>query len=165
MKCRSMKGAAPTIDVVLEGFFGERMRGGPAGMKQRRLRSLDLRLREYLEVEGDRVLVTADLELLAIERQFDPVGAFCRTMRAEDLVFALPGFLERCLPEDLVDVRLQLATVEALMAWLIRRLIDQTGLECVLLDVFVALRRGRADLRARRATVSAAARQVNSEPG
>ena len=137
----------PTIDAILTEFFGER-RGSSPGLKQRRLRALELRLRDYLEAEGDRILVTADLELLASERQFDPAGAFCRTMRAEDLVFALLGFLERCVPDEAVDARLQLTTIEALMASLIRRgLIDQTGLECILLDVSGALRRGRAELR------------------
>jgi hypothetical protein len=149
-----MNGVRPTIDVVLDGFFGERARGGPAGMKQRRLRSLELRLREYLEAEGDGILVTDDGELLAVERQFDAVGAFCRTMHADDLVFALPGFLERCVPEGLVDLRLQLSTIEALMAWLIRTgLLDSTGLECIMLDVGSTLRRGRAELRERRAAL------------
>ncbi len=156
-----MSSATPTIDIVLDGFFAERLsgsaRGGPTGMRQRRLRSLELRLRDYLEAEGGGVLVTSDCELLAIERQFDPVGAFCRTMHSDDLVFALPGFLERCVPVDLTDSRLQLSTIEALTSWLIRRrLIDQTGLECVLLDVGAALRRGRAGLRARRAALGAA---------
>ena len=159
----------PTIDVILEMFFLEQVvpagwvfgGGGSAGprpsptqrppMTQRRLRSLEGRLRDYLEVEGEHILVTADIELLASERQFDPAGAFCRTMHADDLLFSLPGFLERCVPADLTDTRLQLATIDALTSWLLRRgLIDGAGLECILLDVDAALRQGREDLRRRR---------------
>lgn len=161
--------STPTIDVILEAFFLERVLPGvrsslkgdavaarPLPMTQRRLRSLEFRLRDYLEVEGEHILVTADLELLASERQFDPDGAFCRTMRADDLLFALPGFLKRCVPEDLADTRLQLATIEALTSWLLRRrLVDQSGLECTLLDLEAALRHGRADLRRRRAEAAA----------
>jgi hypothetical protein len=147
--------AAPTIDVILEAFFLEQgITASP--MRQRRLKSLEFRLCDYLEVEGERILVTADLELLASERQFDPEGAFRRTMHADDLLFALPGFLERCVPADLTDGRLHVATIGALASWLItRRLIDQAGLECILLDVDAALRRGKADLRVRRAAARA----------
>jgi len=161
--------ATPTIDAILEGFFLERVvcaprvsaRSGaaaarPSPVMQRRLRSLEIRLRDYLEAEGERVLVTGDLEVLASERQFDPGGAFCRTMRADDLLFALPGFLERCVPADLTDTRLQLATIDALTSWLLKSgLINPWGLECTLLDVDAALRRGRADLRSRRAAARA----------
>ena len=149
--------SGPTIDAILEAFFVERVVSA-SPMRQRRLRSLEYRLRDCLEVEGERILVTADLELLASEREFDPDGAFCRTMRADDLLFALPGFVERYVPEDLTDTRLQLATIEVLTAWLLRRrLIDQWRLECTLLDLEVALRHGRADLRRRRREVRAEA--------
>jgi hypothetical protein len=145
----------PTIDALLGAFFSERLEGA-GGTRQRRLRSLEARLRAHLEAEGEHILVTADLELLASERQFDPSDAFCRTMRADDLLFALPGFLERCVPADAVDRRLQLTTIEALVAWLIRkRLIDQYQSECIMLDVGAELRRGRADLRARREAAGA----------
>ena len=166
---RRMRVGTPTIDVILEMFFLERVvpagwlvGGGDSGgprpsgtqrppMTQRRLRSLEGRLRDYLEIEGEHILVTADIELLASERQFDPTGAFCRTMHADDLLFALPGFLQRCVPADLTDTRLQLATIDALTSWLLRRgLIDGAGLECTLLDVDAALRQGREDLRRRR---------------
>jgi hypothetical protein len=138
-----------TIDVIVTEFFDERLVG--AGSTRRgRLRFLEKSLRDYLEAEGERILVSADLVLLTSERQFDPHGAFCRTMHADDLVFALPGFLERCVPADVTDFRVQLATIEALVAWLIRkRQIDPYMSECILLDVGAGLRRGRAELRSR----------------
>lgn len=136
----------PTIDDILRSFFALRLEGA-TGVRRRRILLVHDTLRLYLEREGFRVLTTGDLVLLQLERALDPTDGFTRTMHADDLVFALPGYLEQPMA-DRLDRRVRRTLVEALVDRLIAlRFIDEYELACPLLDLRAALDRGRADDR------------------
>lgn len=136
----------PTIDDILRGFFALRLEGA-TGVRRRRILLVHDTLRLYLEREGHHVLTTGDLALLALERAIDPTDGFTRTMHADDLIFALPGYLEQPLA-DRLDRQMQRTLIGALVNRLLElRFVDGYGLECPLLDIQAALRRGRAEDR------------------
>lgn len=134
-----------TIDDILHSFF--LTEGfGKKGTAHRRIRFVELTLREYLEESGSGILTTWDRALLALEVLDEPNGAFCRTMHADDLVFALPGYL-RLSPLDTTDRRTQLRVVEHLVAFIKRcALIDEQDMACPLLEVGAAILDGRRAL-------------------
>jgi hypothetical protein len=131
-----------TIDEILRRFF-DRQLDQQRGMKRTRIVLVEQRLRECLEAEAERILVTADLQILAAERQFQPAGAVARTMHADDLVFILSLFVrDPWLPDDPVQRGTQLRLADALTGHLLLyRLVDFDGLSCPLLEI-----RGGIDL-------------------
>ena len=101
---------------------------------------------------------SADLIVLAAEREFGHDGAVARIMSASDLVVVLPILTaEPWLPAGPVQQRMHLVIVEALMATMIvRRLIDRHELCGPMFDVRCAPDREHARLRfERRQTVAA----------
>ena len=108
----------PTIDDHFERFFADER----IGLRPAAARRLDLvraHLEGYLDEHGYRILTTGQLVVLHIERQLAPHGAFVRTMHADDLLFALPGYLDPAhrLPTP-TDAKAQVQTVRNLVRFL-----------------------------------------------
>ena len=57
-------------------------------------------LRDCCEAEGERVLETDGIAVVAAEREFNPISVIVRTMHAADLVFILTLFVEPPWPFD-----------------------------------------------------------------
>ena len=137
----------PNIDGILVAFFG-REREGKKGLTLQRIDLVERLLRQYLDAAGDRILVDDDRILLAAEREFEPDGAFARTMHADDLVFTLPNFLNTVASLEPLDRRVQLRMVDRLIGFLLGEgLVDQGELFRPLLEARVAIDNGRAQLR------------------
>jgi hypothetical protein len=143
-----MPTSRPSIDEILTAFFA-RERAASAGVRARRLDRIEASLRRCLEVDCDRVLDERGLSLLEVERVFEPAGAFARSMRADDLAFALLVFLEdRWLEADPGDRRLQVRVALRIVDFLLeRRLIDERDLACPLIELKVQAGHVRARLR------------------
>lgn len=143
-----MSPIGPSIDEILTAFLA-RERAAASGRRVDRLQRVERRLRSCLETDCDRVLDGGGASLLAAERVLEPDGAFARSMRADDLVFALVVVLgDRWLPEDVADRRLQVRIALRLVDFLLeRRLIDERDLACPLIELKVRASRLRAALR------------------
>jgi len=146
-----MTKSQPTIDDILNEFFGQQA-ATRKGRAQQRVRAVERLLRECLETEGYRVLVDRDLVILAAEREFHPSDAFVRSMRADDLIFALPVYLSATwLQAELLLRQQQLILTDKLCGFIIgRRLIDQGDLCCPLIDIRCAIDRGKRALNEER---------------
>ena len=109
------------------------------------------RLVAYLEALDERLLTESGVAMLEVERALRPEGALLRVATAEDLLYALPGFvgLDRDgLPAS--DARAQLrVSVDCRSLIMRRRLVDPVGHSCVSIEFDGALRRARSALRAR----------------
>jgi len=143
-----MPSRRPSIDEILTAFFA-REHAAASGIRSQRLERIEAALRGCLEADCDRVLDERGLSLLAVERVFDPDGAFARSMRADDLVFALLVFLDdRWLQPDAGDRRLQVRIALRIVDFLLeRRLVDERDLACPLIELKIAAARVRARLR------------------
>jgi hypothetical protein len=143
-----MPTSRPSIDEILTTFFA-RERAAASGTRSQRVDRVEATLRRCLEVDCDRVLDDRGLSLLHVERIFEPAGAFARSMRADDLAFALLVFLEdRWLAADPSDRRLQVRMALRIVDFLLeRRLIDERDLACPLVELKVQASRIRAQLR------------------
>ncbi|TFC48893.1 hypothetical protein E3T24_12550 [Cryobacterium sp. TmT2-59] len=147
-----MTPSVPTIDDIL-GHVIHAERERATGVKRRRIDLVESLLRECLETDGERILVEPDRVLLAAERQFEPDGAFTRTMHAEDLLFVLPLFLTSpWLRPNHLEQRVQLDLAEILATAVMRSgLVPREGRQCILMDIRGAIDRGRWELyRAKR---------------
>ena len=151
-----------TINEILIPFFAARL-DGKKGVTRRRIDAVEQQLRDCLEAEAERILVTSDLLLLAAEREFDPVGAVARTMHADDLVFILSIFVKpQWQPTDPIQRRTQLRLTELLTGYLLgRRLVDQDGLCCPLIEIQIGIDHGRAELMSQRLASSAVDSSAN----
>jgi hypothetical protein len=143
-----MPSSRPSIDEILTAFFA-REHAAASGIRSLRLERIEAGLRRCLEQDCDRVLDERGLALLRVERVFDPEGAFARSMRADDLVFALLVLLEdRWLEPDPGDRRLQVRIALRIVDFLLeRRLVDERDLACPLIELKVEASRVRARLR------------------
>jgi hypothetical protein len=143
-----MSSSRPSIDEILTAFFA-REHATASGIRSSRLEGIEAGLRRCLEVDCDRVLDERGLSLLRVERVLEPHGAFARSMRADDLVFALIVFLEdRWLAADAGDRRLQVRIALRIVDFLLeRRLVDERDLACPLIELKVEVSRVRARLR------------------
>ena len=121
------------------------------GVRVRRIRLVEERLRACLEDEFQRVLVTGDLVLVAAEREREPLNAVARVGNGEDLIYLFSIFLSSpWLLDDPTDRRVQFRVVEHFTAWLIaHKHVRSYGLECALLDLRYAINSGRRALRTR----------------
>jgi hypothetical protein len=139
---------SPSIDEILTAFFA-REHAAASGIRSRRLERIEAGLRRCLETDCDRVLDDRGLSLLRVERVFEPEGAFARSMHADDLVFALPVYLDgRWLQPDPGDRRLQVRIALRIVDFLLeRRLIDERDLACPLIELKVEASHVRARLR------------------
>ena len=142
-----MTGTKPTIDKILSDFFAAELEG-KRGVTRERIDFVEVTLRQYLETEGERVLVSDDATLLAQEPEFEPESAFSRTMHAEDLIFAIAGYLNSRCPRDPVLLRVQLRMIARLIAWILgNELVEQSEILSPLLEARAAIDCGRAQLR------------------
>lgn len=143
-----MPSSRPSIDEILTAFFA-REHAPASGARSRRLERVEAALRRCLELDCERVLDDRGLSLLEVERVFEPDGAFARSMRADDLAFALLVFLEdRWLEPDPADRRLQVRIALRIVDFLLeRRLLDERDLACPLIELKVQASRIRARLR------------------
>jgi hypothetical protein len=137
----------PTIRSILAEFFDEETAHKRGVIRQRNL-AVQTMLGRYLELEGERTLTDPGVAILHAERAFEPNGAFARTMRAEDLLVALTGFLEP--PWLAIDPLLrhrQLALTASLVDFLCRELlIDEWGASCFLLETRARIDRAKQAL-------------------
>ncbi|MGO4103370.1 hypothetical protein AB4Y63_05410 [Leifsonia sp. YAF41] len=143
-----MKTQRPTIDPILRQFFDDSV-ANKSGLARSRIELVERRLRECLESEAERILVSDDKEILAAERQFAWEGAVARTMHADDLIFILMLFVrDPWLPDNPVQRATQLRLTEYLTAQVLTaRLIDQEQMSCQLIDLRVGIDREKAALR------------------
>ncbi len=139
----------PTIDEILNPFFHLTLQG-TTGIRRRRIEAVEQQLRRCIETEGDRILGTEDLLVVASERAFAAEGAIARTMHADDLVFVLTLFVSPpWLAADPLLLRVQLTVVERLTARLLHhRLVHYGDLSCPLLDIGAGIDHARRDLKA-----------------
>ncbi|NKX53517.1 hypothetical protein [Arthrobacter mobilis] len=117
--------AAPAINEVLARFLEHCCRGRQPVTVDRYLR-INEHLKLFLETRGQDHVCAEDARWLAFERQFQPYGAFCRLLRADALLAALPEFLggSWLMPHG-VDCRVQASQSSRLVHWLIcRGLVD-----------------------------------------
>jgi hypothetical protein len=139
----------PTIDEILNPFFHLTLLG-TTGIRRRRIEAVEGQLRRCMETEGDRILESEDLLVVASERAFAPEGAIARTMHADDLVFVLTIFVSPpWLVSDGLLLRVQLTIAERLTARLLHhRLVHYGDLSCPLLDIGAGIATARRDLKA-----------------
>jgi hypothetical protein len=141
----------PTISDLLDDFFVRYQPNAPVAV-QSRIETVRRDLDRHLDLEGPRILTTGQLAILETEKQFDPVGAFARTMHADDLYYALEcyarpqhAFEDASLRETQLDVVAALA--ESL--WRSRFVSSRNVSECTVLELEIALKRGRDELKRR----------------
>lgn len=138
----------PLIDEILTAFFTPRVELA-TGIARRRIEQVERRLRECCEADGERILETDGLEIVAAERQFNPVRVITRTMQAPDLLFILTLFAQPpWLVDDRLACRAQLRLIGELTNFLVRqRLVDANDYACPILDIGGSVRRGLDALR------------------
>ena len=141
----------PTIADLLDDFFIGYQPNAPVAV-QARIDVVRNDLERHLDLEGPRVLTTSQLTILDTEKQFDPAGAFARTMHADDLYYALEHYLGLAQAFEEVSLReTQLDVVAALAEFLWRRrLVSARNVsECTVIEFDIALKRGRDALKNR----------------
>jgi hypothetical protein len=144
---------SPSIDTVLDAFFAGYQPGASAAVR-RRVDAARAALERSLEAEAARILTTPQLERLGVEMGIDPVGAVTRTMRPDDLYYALPLCLHPVHAlDDLAERETQLDVIAALADYLWRaRLITGKHIsECTIIEFDIAIRRGREFVKTARA--------------
>ena len=141
----------PTISDLLDDFFVGYQPNAPVGV-QARIDIVRNDLEEHLDLEGPRILSASQLAVVDNEKQFDPIGAFARTMHADDLYYALQHYLDPAHAFDDVSLReTQLDVVAALAEslWRTRQVSSRNVSECTVIEFEIALRRGREQLKSR----------------
>ena len=135
-----MQTQRPTIDPILRQFFDTQL-ADKTGLARSRIEFVERRLRECVEAEAERILVSGDLAILAAEREFAQDGAVARTMHADDLIFILSLFVrDPWLSDDPVQRATQLRLSEYLTSHLlVARLVDREEVVCPLIDIRVAI--------------------------
>jgi hypothetical protein len=138
---------SPTLAPLFDVFFRDQVDGQSAAAASR-TRAVRAHLEAYLDEHADGVLTTGSLALLNAERQFTARGAFVRTMHADDLLFALPGYLspDHRMPAP-AAARSQVVLVGRLAQWLwTEGHLPRHGLECGIHELEAALSRARREL-------------------
>ena len=138
----------PSINEILTTFFAARVELA-TGIARRRIEHVERRLRDCCEADGERVLETDDLAIVAVEREFDPVAVITRTMHAPDLLFILTLFVKPpWLFDDRLARRAQLKLSSELTRFLVaHRLVDYADYVCPILDIGASVRDGLFALR------------------
>jgi len=138
---------SPTLAPLFDVFFRDQV-DGQSPSAATRTRAVRADLEAYLDEHADRTLTTGSLALLNAEREFSPRGAFVRTMHADDLLFALPGYLtpERRMRTP-AAARSQVVLIGRLAQWLwTEGHLPRHGLECGIHELEAALSRARREL-------------------
>ncbi len=108
----------PIIAPTLEVFFDRNTDGLPPREVARQREVLD-HLVDYLEGCDGSFLTTGQLAVLRAERASNPDRAFVRTMRTDDLFYALYGYLDAENALEPVELRrAQVRFVEQLCTWM-----------------------------------------------
>lgn len=104
-------------------------------------------LHRYLEETGHRILETQQLPYFRREQHKDPADAFCRSFYAEEVIYALPGFLvPPWLYSNPTNRRIQISQTARLTEWLCKSgYVDRHWHSCAVLEVEGAVRRARAE--------------------
>ena len=159
-----MTTSQPTIDEILRPFFDRRLEG-TTGIKRQRIERVEQLLRTCLEAEGEQILVERDRTILAAERAFQAEGAFARTMRADDLAYVLPIFLEPpWLQPDRLLQRVQLHLADALTGHLVYGRLVTWDDSCILWEIRGGIDRAKWELnRDRREKQRARRHAANAE--
>ena len=108
-------------DDVLRGFFAAERREA-TGRRIERLEKAEADLRACLDELAPHLLTKQELALVALERQFEPLGATARVAGAHALLLTLPVFLDepRWHGEDVEDRRLRIRLAEPLAEEIVR---------------------------------------------
>jgi hypothetical protein len=141
----------PIISDLLDDFFAGYQPNAPVAV-QARIDTVRRDLEQQLDLEGPRILTTGQLAILNTEKQFDPVGAFARTMHADDLYYALERYAQPAHAFEDASLReTQLDVVAALAASLWRSpfVSAHNVSECTVIELEIALKRGREKLKRR----------------
>ena len=110
--------AQPTVDEILESFFVGSCDDKLPATAQRYTR-VRTQLQLFLEADGWEFLTPDAAALLELERAFTPRNGFGRLFGAEDLLYALHGFLgPRWLLPGVQDRRTQVSLTRRLVQWL-----------------------------------------------
>jgi len=114
-----MSPVTPTIDDHIRTYFAARVKE-VSGIRQQRIAQLEPQLRRCVEAEAERLAPPQRRTLFETEKEFDPVGAFARTMTATELLRVFPAFVRApwLLQHPLEQVE-QLGTVVAMSRLLI----------------------------------------------
>jgi hypothetical protein len=146
-----MTNERPTITEILHTFFAMEKADKQPELCAR-FEAVEHRLRSCIEEEAERILVDEDLELVRRERELGPGGAVARLGNAEDLIFLLSIFVEpRWQPLESAQRTIQLVLTQRLASYVVARgLVDAHGLACPLLDIRVAVDRGKSEWRRQR---------------
>jgi hypothetical protein len=136
------------VAVLLDSFFAE-VAATASVTTAKRIRVVRAQLDTYLDQCGWRSLTTGQLGLLRGEQQFNPVGAYARIAKAEDLFYTLQHFLEpqHRLPA-LADSRYQVRIIGELAEWMRDHDLfdDWEGMSCEAIDLSIALTNARSEL-------------------
>lgn len=137
----------PKIDEVISTVCGEAA-GLSTGIKRRRTLQVERDLRAFIEAENDRYLTDDERTVVAGEREFEPIGAACRALEAEVLFVALTGFITApYLAPDLLQRRVQLDLVDALVGYVADEVLRGYDSSCIRMDLRSALFRARHELK------------------
>jgi hypothetical protein len=144
---------SPPVDAVLDDFFAGYQQNASAAVMHR-IDAARMALERALEAEGTRILNTPQLERLEVETGIDLVGAVARTMRPDDLYYALPLCLRPVHAlESLLERETQLDVIAALAdyLWRAKLITGKHVSECAIIEFDLAVRRGREFVKAARA--------------
>ena len=138
----------PHISTVFEEYFAVAVsRARPLTVK--RILAVRGHLERFLDEQGERILTTSQQAILRAEQEFNPAGAFARTMYPDDLFYALYSYLNpKYRLTDRIDAAAQLRVVGGLAQWMWSKgLLDElTSNSCIVLDVEAALKHARRSL-------------------
>lgn len=137
----------PTIAELLEEFFGAYRRSADQSVRTRTALVRE-HLARHLEAEGPNELTNSQLALLEADRQFNPDGAFARTMHAAELYYVLSRYaLPQFAMAGSLQRHAQLDVTSALAAHLwARRLISPANVsECAVIEFDIAMERARRE--------------------
>jgi hypothetical protein len=135
-------------DELLAAFFtltGD----GLTGRRAKRHAAAERDLRACLEERVDRVFSEDELVILAMEREFDPLGAAARISAASVVLAVLPYYLEepRWVGHDITDRRMRLVLAERLLPFLLGfPPVSETDTRRASVEVRIALMRASAEL-------------------
>ncbi|GAA1818454.1 hypothetical protein [Agromyces neolithicus] len=147
MSKRQPQPTAATLIEAAEALLTEG-RAHATCLRYRRARTA---LETYLEAKGEDMLLDAGIAMLAIERGLEPDGALLRVATGEDLLYALPGFIDLERPGlPKADAGAQLRFVDQCRRLIVARGLSAHGdYSCASWEVDGALRRAGREQRLR----------------
>ncbi|NQX27195.1 hypothetical protein HQQ81_07490 [Microbacteriaceae bacterium VKM Ac-2854] len=138
-----METMTPTAQLMIDNHFARLLADLGSAQTARTLR-VRRHFIDFVEREGSRVMVASQLTALALELEFDPVGAVGRVLVPIDVLWLLELYLR---PHNLLRTRADAQRQVRVMAGLAERVIAVYGWDdvaCCALEVRAALQRLRA---------------------